>query len=277
MSLGRCWIILLTCAAACGPGREPRAGAARVSALPPADSGIPAGPLGASIRRGLALVTATRESLPAFVGGGLRCVSCHLDEGRRAQGSWVGVYGRYPQYRARSGTVETIEYRVNDCFRRSLNGAALPVDGPDLRDIVAYLAFLSRGTAIGAPAAPADSRWAGLTPDPAAGGRFFASTCTRCHGVNGEGSDKAPPLWGPRSFNIGAGMTRLRTAAGFIRANMPFDRAVILTDQQAIDVAAYINARPRPDFPGKERDWPHADAPPDAAYPTLAQPRLGRQ
>ena len=47
----------------------------------------------------------------------LRCVSCHLDDGRRQTGSWVGVYARYPQYRTRSATVETIEYRINDCFR----------------------------------------------------------------------------------------------------------------------------------------------------------------
>jgi thiosulfate dehydrogenase len=79
-----------------------------------------------------------------------------------------------------------------------------------------------------------------------------------------------PPLWGPRSYNIGAGMARLRTAAAFIREQMPYDRAVTLTDQEAFDVAAYINAQPRPDFRGKENDWPNGDPPPDAAYQTRA-------
>src|SRR5882672_4674571 len=88
---------------------------------PAATHEIPAGPLGDAIRRGRALLVATPESLPAHVGNRLRCVSCHLDEGRRETGSWVGVYARFPQYRARSGTIETIEYRVNDCFRRSMN------------------------------------------------------------------------------------------------------------------------------------------------------------
>jgi len=264
----RLWPLLLL-AAACTARPVPER-AARAPSVP-ADSEIPSGPLGLSIRRGLALVTATRESLPGHVGSALRCVSCHLDEGRRGPASWVGALGRFPQYRSRSGTVETLEYRINGCFTRSLNGRAIPVDGPDMRDIVSYMAFLSRGQAVGVPPSAPDARWNALTPDPAAGGRFFIATCARCHGANGEGSDKAPPLWGDRSFNIGAGMARVRTAAAFVVANMPFDKAVTLTDQEALDVAAYIDAQPRPDFPGKENDWPNGDPPPDVAYPTHAK------
>lgn len=259
------WSILLV-AAACRGAATPAASAVRV----PADSEIPSGPWGASIRRGLALVTATHDSLPAYVGSGLRCVSCHLDEGRRSPQSWVGTTGRYPQYRSRSGTVETIEYRINGCFERSLNGKALPVDGKDMRDIVSYLTFLSTGQPIGYHAPPPDTRWKGLKADAAAGGTFFAKNCTRCHGEDGGGTIAAPPVWGPRSFNIGAGMSRARTAAAFIVANMPFDKAITLTDQQALDVATFITSQPRPDFPGKESDWPNGDAPPDAAYPTKA-------
>jgi len=281
----RSWSLVLLLAGGCSGAGHGSAGgnsAARtparpavpaVSAVPavPTDSEIPSGPLGRSIRRGLALVTATRDSLPGHVGSALRCVSCHLDEGRRAPASWVGVLGRFPQYRSRSGTVETLENRINGCFTRSLNGTALPVDGPDMRDIVSYMAFLSRGVPVGPPAPSSDARWTSLTPDPAAGARVFAATCVRCHGADGGGTVTAPPLWGPRSFNIGAGMARARTAAAFIRANMPFDRAVILTDQQAIDVAAFVDGHHRPDFAGKENDWPNGDAPPDAAYSTRAR------
>ena len=246
---------------------------------PPADAGvIPSGPLGDAIHRGRALLVATRESLPAHVGNRLRCVSCHLDEGRRESGSWIGVFARYPQYRARSATIETIEYRVNDCFRRSMNGTGLDPASRDMADIVAYLAFLSRGTPVGPPQPSTRlQRWAGFTADTAAGARLFATACAQCHGPDGQGTAGAPPAWGPASYNIGAGMARVRTAAEFIRRNMPFDQAGTLTDQQAFDVAAYVNARPRPDFRGKEADWPNGDPPPDAAYPTRAaqqkQPR----
>jgi thiosulfate dehydrogenase len=235
---------------------------------------IPSGPLGASIRRGRALLAATRDSLPTHVGNTLRCVSCHLDDGRRQSGSWVGVFARYPQYRARSAMVETIEYRVNDCFRRSMNGTPLASDGAEMRDIVAYLWFLSRDVAV-APPQPSSrlAKWRALAPDAGAGGRVYGTVCARCHGEDGGGTAVAPPLWGPQSYNIGAGMARVRTAAAFISENMPFDQPGSLSDQQALDVAAYVNARPRPDFPDKIHDWPNGDSPPDVAYPTRATPR----
>src|SRR6266566_652001 len=138
----------------------------------PADSLIPAGPYGDAVRRGRALLTATRDSLPTHVANKLRCTSCHLDEGRRENGTWIGVFARYPQYRARSGMVETIEYRINDCFRRSMNGTALDPAGADMRDIVTYLAFLSRGVDV-RPPTPSNrlQKWAAFTADTVAGAR----------------------------------------------------------------------------------------------------------
>lgn len=239
----------------------------------PGDSEIPQDAFGASVRRGLALLTATRESLPDHVGNALRCASCHLDAGRRENGSWVGVYARFPQYRSRRGAVELIEDRINDCFRRSMNGTALPADEKDMRDMVAYLAFLSWNTPVGRPTPNTRlQRFASLAPDSAAGHRTFLTECVRCHAENGLGTVAGPPLWGPESFNIGAGMARVRTAASFIRDNMPFDRPGTLTDQQAFDIASFVVAQPRPDFVGKENDWPKGDPPPDVAYPTNAAP-----
>ena len=255
---------------------RPEASPQAAASVAAPDSVIPDGPLGDAVRRGRAILLATRDSLPNHVGNQLRCTSCHLDAGRRASGSWVGTFARYPQYRSRSGVVETLEYRVNDCFRRSMNGTALDPASAEMRDIVAYLAFLSRGTQVGPPATPPGARlqkWASFSPDTAAGARVFSSSCAKCHGGQGEGTAVAPPVWGPRSYNVGAGMTRVRTAADFISRNMPFDAPGTLTDQQAVDVAAYVNAQPRPDYKGKENDWPNGDAPPDVAYPTRSATR----
>lgn len=238
----------------------------------PADSEIPSDVMGRSIRRGQALLRYTRDSLPEHVGNKLRCVSCHPDDGRRANAMpWIGVYGRFPQYRSRTGGVDLLEDRINDCFRRSMNGRALAMDSRDMRDIVSYMAYLSRGIPAGAMVEGQGLPRLSVTRgDTIAGAAIFASTCARCHGADGQGTAVATPLWGKASFNIGAGMARVRTAAAFIRYNMPFDTPGSLTDQQAFDVARYVTSRPRPDFRGKELDWPNGDPPPDVAYPTNA-------
>jgi thiosulfate dehydrogenase len=112
-----------------------------------------------------------------------------------------------------------------------------------------------------------------MTPDTAAGRTEFATTCAACHGMDGQGTLAGPPLWGPKSFNIAASMARLRTAASFIKHNMPNDRPGILTAQQAFDLAAYVNSHSRPDLVGKENDWPKGDAPSDVPYQTSGRTR----
>ena len=230
---------------------------------------VPAGDMGRSILRGHAILAATRDSLPQHVGSSLRCISCHLGDGRRENAlPLTGVYARFPQYRSRAATVQRLEDRINDCFLRSLNGTALAFDDPAMRDIIAYLAFISRGVPITDPAPQvATGPTAG---DTIAGSRVFVAQCARCHGTDGGGTVAPlyPPLWGAKSFNIGAGMARVRTASAFVKHNMPFDMPGSLTDVDALNVAAFVMSRPRPDFAGKEKDWPRGDAPPDAPYAT---------
>lgn len=69
-----------------------------------------------------------------------------------------------------------------------------------------------------------------------------------------DGGYAFPPLWGPQAYNGGAGMHRIETAAGFIKANMPLGKPNSLTDQQAWDLAAYINSHPRPPDPRSEQN-----------------------
>jgi thiosulfate dehydrogenase len=264
-------VALVSLVAACGAparGARPGAPADTVAFAPPADSLIPPGATGLSIRRGRALLAHTRDSLPDHVGAALQCVSCHPRDGRQPGAMpWVGVYARYPQYRSRSASLSLLEDRINDCFQRSMNGSALDPASRDMRDMVAYMAFLSRGVPVGAQVAGQGlARLPDIRGDSGRGAALFQPNCVRCHGAGGDGTAIAPPLWGERSFNIGAGMARVRTAAAFIRHNMPLDRPGTLTDQQAMDVAAYVTSQPRPDLPGKENDWPEGGAPPDVPY-----------
>ena len=215
-------------------------------------------------KRGLALLQHFNDSLPRNAGNALRCTSCHLDDGRRGNAmSWIGVTSRFPKYRARRGSIETIEQRVNECVARSLAGRMLAVDGAAMRDIVAYLDSL-RLEAL--PTRPDTVR---LIGDTLRGARAFASSCARCHAASGAGA-LAPAVYGARSYSIGAGLARQNVLATFLRWNMPFDQPGTLEPQTAADIASYVLRRPRQDHPGKERDWPNGDPPVDVAYATTA-------
>ncbi|MDA1082241.1 MAG: c-type cytochrome [Gemmatimonadetes bacterium] len=263
----------LLCAAlvaACDSGSEPVAVAAWA---PPAESEIPADSFGASVRRGLALLRFTPESLPAYATSSLRCTSCHQFDGRKESAPpLITAHARYPRYLDRTGAVVSIQDRVNYCFTRSLAGNALPGNSREMSDIIAYLAFLSRGAPVGGlPSVPT-----GMAPmaemlvgDTTRGRELFTATCVTCHGVDGAGAILGvPALWGAQSYSIGASMARHERGAAFIFRNMPQDKPGSLTAQDAFDLSAYVNSHERPDSPGKEFDFPGGDAPADVPYAT---------
>lgn len=232
--------------------------------------------------RGMRLNAQTRELLPEHVGADMNCSSCHLNAGTVSGGSpYVGVAAFFPSYAPRAGKVITMEDRINGCFRRSMNGKPLPADSPDLKAMVAYFDWMRGATQKGdqVPGRGIGKIDPKLVPDPVNGEKVYAAQCAVCHGANGEGlKDEAgrmvyPPLWGERSFNLGAGMARTYTAAAFVKRNMPVgfhEKFPLgqggLSDQEALDVAEYFSHQPRPDFPDKVKDWPKDPKPKDARY-----------
>src|SRR5205085_5135808 len=98
--------------------------------------------------------------------------------------------------------------------------------------------------------------WLNRAASPEKGRIVYTNYCVKCHGSNGEGllsKDAAgfvyPPLWGTQTFNVSAGMYRISLLAGFIKNNMPFGinwKKPVLTNEEAWDVAAFINSQPRP-------------------------------
>ena len=240
----------------------------------PPPTSIPAGPLGDAVRLGQSIFNATEGNAKAYVGNGLACTSCHLNGGTVAYAApMVGLWGVFPEFVARSDRVETLADRINDCFLRSMNGRPLPVDGNEMRALLAYTAWLSTGVPTGSSVAGrgfANLEAPPRAPDERRGEQVYAQQCAACHGADGGGLRVAnggyamPPLWGPQSFNDGAGMARVSIAAAFVHAKMPLGRGGSLSVQDAFDVAAYFTAKPRPEFSAKRTDWPQGNKPADA-------------
>jgi thiosulfate dehydrogenase len=200
----------------------------------------------------------------------LACASCHIGAGMEPGNLSLAVANtKYPRVSPRVGGNETIQDRINGCMTRSMNGHALPLDSPEMVAMVSYIRFLSdEDAAMGAGQKKAHEAPAFKTPDRKAnleaGERVFEKRCMACHGKDGAGLAAStnpvegyvfPPLWGDNSFNEGAGLHRVLTAARFIKAKMPLGKAD-LDDSDAFDVAAYINSKPRPSMANLERDYP---------------------
>ncbi len=242
---------------------------------------------GRLVKYGYALVTDTANQIgpaalePAkrFAGNNLTCQNCHLQGGAQSYAMpLIGVWGQFPQYRGREGEVGTLEDRVNGCMERSMNGRALALDSREMKAFLAYMKWLSTGIPDGAKIVGSGTLPV-KEPDRAAdlrqGSQVYAEKCATCHGDNGQGQRietgyQFPPLWGPDSYNDGAGMARLLNAAAFAKHNMPFGTtfdAPLLNDEEAYDVAGYINSQPRPHKADLDKDFPNRlQKPVDAPY-----------
>jgi thiosulfate dehydrogenase len=107
--------------------------------------------------------------------------------------------------------------------------------------------------------------------DTVNGRSIYVRRCQSCHTTDGEGIMNAatntytyPPLWGPNSYNNGAGLYRLSRLAGYVKYNMPFGVGYWdprLSNEEAWDVAAFINSQPRP-AGNVGHDWPKLSSKP---------------
>lgn len=266
------YLIILSCNTDTDLPREGPTQGVRITQLhtPPDTADIPNDEFGDMVRYGRELIINTAYYLgPDGVAGQylnnkMNCNNCHLDAGTRPYGlNYFSSHSRYPQYRGRENAILTLADRVNNCIERPHHGKPMPLDSKEMIAIVSYMRWLSQGVPTG-QRVPGDDGVDLVYPDRAAdpvrGEVIYVQHCQSCHGANGEGQWKFdsstytyPPLWGMESYEAGSSMHRVLKAARFIKANMPhliayWDKPV-LTDAEAIDVAAFVNddrIHPRP-------------------------------
>jgi thiosulfate dehydrogenase len=260
------------------------------------DSSLDDSPLSKQIRWGYQIFVETPQQATRFAPSRVSCGNCHLNAGQRDRAlPLVGVAGVFPEYNARAGRLISLADRIVDCFKRSENGTGRLVSGTDpgagdetaetlpsptskeVLALAAYITWLAKGYPVGQSPA-----WRGRNAisenaripvdrlDARKGQAVFLEKCGTCHGTDGQGvqigDKKAGPLWGPDSWNDGAGAARVYTLAGIIRYTMPYLDPGSLTDEEAQQVAAFITSQPRPRYPFKETDYLSASIPVDAVY-----------
>lgn len=236
---------------------------------------IPATDEGRLIRYGRDLIIHTSRYLgpkgtAARITNGMNCQNCHLDAGTKIWGNnYSAVFSTYPKFRDRSGSIENIFRRINDCISRSLNGQPIDTNSLEMKAIAAYMKWLGQEVPSGEKPTGAgitDLPFLGRPADSGKGRMVYLQQCQRCHGPQGEGvlnTDSIgylyPPLWGDHSYTTAAGLYRISRLAGYAKDNMPFGyshNTAFLSDEQAWDVAAFINSQPRPQLTFNE-DWPN--------------------
>lgn len=243
---------------------------------PPDTATIPHDEFGDMVRYGRELLLHTAQyigpdgSVGKYLGNKMNCGNCHLDAGTRPYGlNFFSSHGRYPQYRGRENAILTLADRVNNCIERPHLGTPMPLDSKEMIAIVSYMKWLSANVPVGQHVKGDEGislEYPARAADPQKGAVIFATHCRSCHGAEGQGlwnPDSStytyPPLWGPHSYQAGSSMHRVLKAARFIKANMPDKLAKwnkpVLTDEEAIDVAAFINddrIHPRPQKSGEQ-------------------------
>ncbi len=241
---------------------------------------IPKNKKGDLIRYGRDLIARTSYYLGPHgtvmnISNGMNCQNCHLDAGTKPFGNNYGsVASLYPKFRSRSASVESIEKRVNDCLERSLNGQPLDSPAKEMRAIVSYIQWVGKDVPKGEKASGSglvEMKWLTRAANPVIGRKLYLQKCQICHGYSGEGQKLSanghyiyPPLWGENSFTTGAGLYRISNFARYIRANMPngatFEKP-ILSEEEAWDIAAYVESLSRP-LKNFRQDWPRVELKP---------------
>ncbi len=228
---------------------------------------------------------AAQDESMRFAGNELACKNCHLDAGlKKFAAPYVGVTKRYPNFRKRENRIGSIEDRINGCMERSMNGRPLPKQSREMQAIVAYMDWLGHSTDDSGKVegtAFVAVKYPDRAVDLDRGKLVYSKACSTCHGIDALGAKlpsghgyQFPPLAGPDSYNTGAGMHRVLTAMAFIKGNMPLGATAehpALQDDDAYDVAGYINSLPRPQKPNAERDFPDRKLKPmSTPYPPYA-------
>jgi thiosulfate dehydrogenase len=257
-------ILLISIAIAACEQHNPKSivDASTLTFIIPDTNDIPKDDFGNLVRYGRELMLNTAHYIGPdgingqHLGNKMNCTNCHQDAGTKPYAfNLMRAHERYPQYRPREDRVLSLMDRVNNCIERPHNGIALPLQSKEMTAFLSYFKWIN--TYVNRLDSFAGEKNLPIQlPDRAAdylkGEQLYAMHCVQCHQIDGGGLWNAdssgyiyPPVWGKYAYKPGSSMHRITTMAGWLKANMPHLQATydkpILTDEEALDIAAFIN------------------------------------
>lgn len=224
--------------------------------VPPRVVDIPNSKYGEMVEWGRSIFSNTQKYARRYVGNGLNCSSCHLQEGRKPfAGPIWAAYPMYPQFHNKTRSMVTYQEQIQDCFRYGLNGIAPTLDSPEMKALVVYSHWLSTGAPYNLELPGRGFARLAKPRDPTSvnGEEIYREQCAICHGADGKGKkfkERAgymfPPLWGSDAANRASVASSAKGCAQFVRANMPLGKGWSLSDIESWDVCTYIWLQDRP-------------------------------
>jgi cytochrome c len=207
------------------------------------------------------------------------CSSCHFTGGHVPFGT--PMYQSPSKYKPNPATGlgpyfgplgyhRDLEDSILDCLQNCMNADRVPAkDDPVMVAMVEYIHWVADGITDPAmkenwnllpPEAgaklPTIAGIASMHADPVRGGLLYANQCSDCHDKDGPGQGefrtdeerpRIPALWGVlNGFTRGAAFHRNTVLAAYVQKHMPYDAPATLSNQDALDIAAYINAPDKP-------------------------------
>lgn len=240
----------------------------------------PTGEVGKMVKLGEEIIrhTNTHPMTKDLINTKLACQNCHIassDDLRPGTtkniGTFIATAAAFPAYSKRHKRIISLKERIDGCFVRCMGADKSFMGTKQMRAVEAYITWLSEGKEMkmnlkGARSHNITKLWEKNTKKFAQiqrkatyknylnGEKLYKQKCASCHGQNGEGVDGLIPLWGKDkdgkwlAYGADGSMAKLNNSATWMQDNMPLTEARTLSDQEAADVALFINTHERKSY-----------------------------
>lgn len=227
---------------------------------------IPQGKEGELIRYGINILTYTEKNIGPksklkISKNEVNCIACHMDnDGNGLPGTkkyvlpFLNALNNYPRLDIETMKIISLEDRIRGMA--GTDSKYFPNDSKEMKAIIAYFKWLKKSYGIKDDIKLEGEFFAKINfpnrpADPVKGKQLYIEKCAACHGEDGLGVKNSDYEKGGGHlypslliYPDGGHMSMIPFLARFLKSAMPFGASYenpILSDEEAVDIAAYVN------------------------------------